>query len=221
MLRDWDTPIRLQFEKESLGFYISGHPLDFYSEQIRSVCTADTQSVKEKREGAEVVLCGLFSITKEITTKRGDRMAFLNLEDRQGTIEVVAFAEPFTQARGLIAGDEPLALWAKVQHDEKSTKLIANRILSMEEAGLRAVDSVRITLDALRMDRDAFGRLRHLLMTHPGECRAVLHLAVKDKGEAVLDLSKLPVNPTHSFFEDMRLYFGPDCAEPVYRNGLL
>ena len=216
---DWDSRIRLQFEKESLGFYISGHPLDFYSEQIRSVCTADTQSVKEKREGAEVVLCGLFSIIKEITTKRMDRMAFLNLEDKQGTIEVVAFAEPFTQARGLIAGDEPLALWARVQHDDKSTKLIANRILSMEEAGLQAVDSVRITLDAARMDSDAFGRLRHLLMTHPGECRAVLHLAVKDKGEAVLDLSKLPVNPTHSFFEDMRLYFGPDCAEPIYKNG--
>jgi DNA polymerase-3 subunit alpha len=215
---DWDSRIRLQFEKESLGFFISGHPLDFYSEQIRSVCTVDTQSVKDKREGAEVVLCGLFSIIKEITTKRGDRMAFLNLEDRQGTIEVVAFAEPFTQARGLIAGDEPLALWARVQHDEKSTKLIANRILSMQEAGLQAVDSVHITLDAARMDSDSFGRLRHLLMTHPGECRAVLHLAVKDKGEAVLDLSKLPVNPTHLFFEDMRLYFGPDCAEPIYKN---
>ena len=57
-----------------------------------------------------MVLCGLFSVIKEITTKRGDRMAFLNLEDKTGTIEVVAFAEPFTQARGLIGGDEPLAL---------------------------------------------------------------------------------------------------------------
>ncbi len=216
---DWESRMRLQFEKESLGFYISGHPLDFYSEQIRSVCTADTQSVRERREGSEVVLCGLFSIIKEITTKRGDRMAFLNLEDREGTIEVVAFAEPFTQARGLFAGDEPLALWAKIQHDEKSTKLIANRIMTMEEAGLQAVDSVRIMLDAARMDRDAFGRLRHLLMSHPGECKAVLHLSVDKKGEALLDLSKLPVNPTHSFFEDMRQYFGPDCAEPVYKNG--
>ncbi|MDR3554321.1 MAG: DNA polymerase III subunit alpha [Syntrophobacteraceae bacterium] len=219
-IADWDSRMRLQFEKESLGFYISGHPLDFYSEQIRSVSTADTQSVKERREGAEVVLCGVFSIIKEITTKRGDRMAFLNLEDKEGTIEVVAFAEPFTQARELIAGDEPLALWAKVQHDEKSTKLIANRLMSMEEAALQAVDSVRIKLDATRMDRDAFGRLRHLLISHHGDCRAVLHLAVQDKGEAVLALSKLPVNPTHAFFEEMRLYFGPDCAEAMYRNGV-
>ncbi|HYA42124.1 MAG TPA: DNA polymerase III subunit alpha, partial [Syntrophobacteraceae bacterium] len=217
-IEDWESRRRLQFEKESLGFYISGHPLDFYSEQIRSLCTADTQSVREKREGAEVVLCGLFYIVKEIATKRGDRMAFLSLEDKVGTIEVVAFAEPFTQAQGLIAGDEPLAVWGKVQHDEKSTKLIANRILSLEEAGLQAVDLVHIRLDAARMDRDAFGRLRHLLMSHPGDCRAVLHLAVHNKGEALLELSKLPINPSHSFFEDMRLYFGPDCAEPVYKN---
>ncbi|MGO9312059.1 MAG: DNA polymerase III subunit alpha [Syntrophobacteraceae bacterium] len=217
-IADWDSRLRLQFEKESLGFYISGHPLDFYSEHIRSVCSDDTQSVKEKREGADVVLCGLFSVIKEITTKRGDRMAFLNLEDRTGTIEVVAFAEPFTQARGLIEGDEPLTLWARVQHDEKSTKLLANRILSMQEAALQAVDSVHIRLDAAKMDRDAFGRLRHLLISHPGECPAVLHLAVQDKGEAVLDLSRLPVNPTRSFFEEMRVYFGPSCAEPVYKK---
>ena len=165
-----------------------------------------------------MVLCGLFSIIKEITTKRGDRMAFLNLEDKNGTIEVVAFAEPFTEARGLIGGDEPLALWARVQHDEKSTKLIASRILSMEEAGLQSVDSVHITLDAAGMDRDALGRLRHLLISHPGNCRAVLHLIVQDNGEAVLDLGKLPVNPTQSFFDEIRLYFGPDCAQPLYKN---
>ncbi len=218
-IADWDSRMRLQFEKESLGFYISGHPLDFYADQIRSVSTADTQSVKEKREGAEVVLCGLFSIIKEITTKRGDRMAILNLEDRDGNIEVVAFPEIFTQARALVAGDEPLALWAKVQQDEKSTKLIANRLMSMEEAALQAVDSVRIKLDAAAMDRDAFGRLRHLLVSHSGECRAVLHLAVQDQGEAILDLSKLRVTPNHAFFEEMHLHFGPNSAEATYKNG--
>ena len=214
---EWDSRTRLQFEKESLGFYISGHPLDFYRQQISAICTADTQSVKEKREGTEVVVCGLFSVVKEITTKRGERMAFLMVEDREGTIEVVAFAEPYTQARPLLDGDEPLAVWGKVQHDEKATKLLANRILSMEEAQLQSVEAVHIKLDASSMDRDGFGRLRHLLMSHPGECRAMLHLLVSEKGEAVLDLSKFAVNPTHSFFEDIRKYFGPDCAEPVYK----
>lgn len=214
---DWDSRSRLQFEKESLGFYISGHPLDFYSEQISMLCSVDTQTVKEKREGAEVVVCGLFSIIKEITTKRGDRMGFLMLEDREGTIEVVAFSEQFAEARRLLEGDEPLVLWGKVQHDEKSTKLLANRILGMDEAQLQSVDAVHIKLDAGLMDRDALGRLRHLLMSHPGECKALLHLNVQDKGEAVLSLGKLPVNPSQAFFDDMRQFFGPDCAQPIFK----
>ena len=165
-----------------------------------------------------MVLCGLLTIIKEITTKRGDRMAFLNLEDREGNVELVAFAEPFTQARQLLQGDDPLAVWGKVQHDEKSTKLLVNRILSMDEAALQSVETVHIRLDAANMDRDGLSRLRHLLMSHPGDCKALLHLVVKDKGEAVLNLGKLPVNPTHSFFADMSQYFGPDCAQPVYKN---
>lgn len=214
---EWDSRTRLQFEKESIGFYISGHPLDFYQAQVSSLCTVDTQTVKEKKDGSEVVVCGLFSIIKELTTKRGDRMGFLTLEDREGTIEVVAFAEPFAEARELLGGDEPLVLWGKVQHDEKSTKIIANHIMSIEEARLQSVEAVHIRLDALKVDRDGFSRLRHLLMSHPGECRTVLHLDVQDEGEAVLNLNKLPVNPTHTFFEDMYQYFGPDCAEPVFK----
>ncbi|MEN6441480.1 MAG: DNA polymerase III subunit alpha [Syntrophobacter sp.] len=214
---DWDSRTRLQFEKESLGFYISGHPLDFYQSQVSTLCTVDTQTVKEKKDGSEVVVCGLFSIIKELTTKRGDRMGFLQLEDREGTIEVVAFAEPFAEARQLLGGDEPLVLWGKVQHDEKSTKLIANRILSIEEARLQSVEAVHIKLDAVKVDRDGLSRLLHLLMSHPGDCKAVLHLDVKDEGEAVLNLNKLPVNPTHTFFDDMRQFFGPDCAYPVFK----
>ncbi len=214
---EWDSRTRLQFEKESLGFYISGHPLDFYQSQVSTLCTVDTQTVKEKKDGSEVVVCGLFSIIKELTTKRGDRMGFLSLEDREGTIEVVAFAEPFAEARPLLGGDEPLVLWGKVQHDEKSTKLIANRLLSIEEARLQSVEAVHITLDAVKADRDGLSRLLHLLMSHPGDCRAVLHLDVKDEGEAVLNLNKLPVNPSHSFFEDIYQYFGPDCAQPEFK----
>lgn len=216
-ITDWDSRTRLQFEKESLGFYISGHPLDFYAAQISALCTADTQSVREKKEGTEVVLCGVISVIKELTTKRGDRMAFLNLEDREGTIEVVAFAEPFTQARPLLELDEPLAVWGKIQHDEKGSKLLANKIMSIEEARLQSVEAVHIRLDAEKMDRDGLSRLRHLLMSHPGECKAMLHLEVQDKGEAVLELNKLTVNPTHAFFEDMHQYFGPDCAQPAYK----
>jgi DNA polymerase-3 subunit alpha len=216
---EWDNRNVLQFEKEALGFYISGHPLDFYAAQLAMICTADSQSVGEMREGSEVVLCGMLGVIKELTTKKGDRMAFLSLEDKEGILEIVAFADTFPQARPLLDQDEPVAVIGKVQHDEKGTKIVANRVLTLEEARVRAIESVRIRLSADKLDRDGLTRLRHLLMTHPGDCRTFLHLAVDGKAEAVIALnSKLHVNPSKAFFQEMNQHFGADCTETVSRK---
>ncbi len=214
----WDVRTTLQYEKEALGFYISGHPLDFYAHRLASMCSADTQRVKEKREGTEVVVCGIVSVTKELTTKKGDRMAFLTLEDKLGIVEVVAFSEAFSQARSLLEGDEPLVVIGKVQHDEKSTKVLANSILSLDEAQVQTVDHVRIHLKADELDRDGLARLRHLLLSHSGDCKTFLHLLVEKSGEAVIALNaKLHVSPTQGFFDEMERYFGISCAEAVHK----
>jgi DNA polymerase III subunit alpha len=216
---DWDARTTIQFEKETLGFYISGHPLDFYADQVAAICSADTQSVKEKREGTEATLCGMLSITKELTTRKGDRMAFLALEDKEGILEVISFSETFLHAQPLLAGEEPLVVIGKVQHDEKGSKLLAERIMTLDEAQVQTVDAVRIRLPAERLDRDRLTRLRHLLLNHPGDCKTFLHLTVGGKGEAVIALSsKLQVKPSRSFFEEMSEHFGVNCVDASYKS---
>ncbi|WP_084057821.1 DNA polymerase III subunit alpha [Desulfacinum hydrothermale] len=210
----WDTRTALQFEKEALGFYISGHPLDHYRDQIQKLCTADTQRVRERKDGAKTILCGLLSITKELTTKKGERMAFLSLEDRNGTLEVVAFPEVYGRARELLQGDEPLVVLGTIQHDEKGSKILADNILTLDDAQTQTVEAVHIHLSADRLDRDALERLRHLLVTHPGQCSTLLHIDVEGQAEAVIALNpKLQVNPTASFLEDMSQHFGQDCVD--------
>jgi DNA polymerase III subunit alpha len=216
---DWDNRTTLQFEKEALGFYISGHPLDFYNHQLAALCSADTQRIKDKTEGTEAVLCGMMSIIKEITTKRGDRMGFLSLEDKQGIVEVVAFSNVFQQARPLLEGDEPRVVIGKIQHDEKGTKIIADQIITIEDAQVKAVEALRIHLCADQLDRDGLTRLRHLLMSHPGDCKTFLHLNVKDKAEAVIALSsRLQVNPSATFFAEMNQHFGEHSVEAVHKS---
>ncbi|MFP5213572.1 MAG: hypothetical protein ACLGPL_09355, partial [Acidobacteriota bacterium] len=97
------------------------------------------------------------------------------------------------------------------------TKIIANHIMSLDDAQTQTVDSVRIRLPAQGLDRDGLTRLRHLLVSHSGECKTFLHLAVEDQGEAVIALSKLPITPTRNFFRDMAQHFGPESTEPVYK----
>lgn len=216
---EWDVGTLLQYEKESLGFYISGHPLDSYADRIASLCVSDSLSIREKLEGSEVVLCGMISVVKELVTKRGDRMAFLALEDRNGLVEVVAFSECWLQARLLLEADIPLVVLGKIQHDEKGSKVLASRLITLEEAQLQTVQSVRIRLAAEALDRERLARLRNILMNHPGETKTFLCLSVENSGEAVIALSKkFQVNPTKGFFEEMNLHFGSDSAEAVYKT---
>jgi DNA polymerase-3 subunit alpha len=214
----WDSITTLRFEKESLGFYISGHPLDSYADQISSLCISSSQSIKKKRDGTEVVLCGVIGLVKELITKKGDKMAFLSLEDRDGLVEVVAFAECWSVAKPLLDSDVPLVVIGKVHHDEKGSKVLANRLITIEEAKIKTVESVRIRLAAESLDRDRLVRLRHVLMNHPGETRTFLYISVENKGEAVISLSgKLHVSPTKGFFQEMGLHFGSESTEVIHK----
>jgi DNA polymerase-3 subunit alpha len=214
----WDGHQTLLFEKEALGFYISGHPMDSYAEQIAALCTADTQRVREKGDGNEVILCGILSLIKETTTKKGDRMAFLNVEDKEGILELVVFPEVFAQMKHLLEGDEPKVVMGTVQHDDKGSKIIAGRILTLEEARARNIESLHIHLRAERLDRDGLARLRHLLVTYPGECKTMLHLTVDGEAEAIIALNpKLKVNPSKTFLLEMEQRFGQNCVAPVYK----
>ncbi len=212
----WDSRTLLNYEKEALGFYISGHPLDHYADVLGSLCTADTQTVREKPDGAKVILCGLISIIKELTTKKGERMAFLSLEDKEGTLEVVCFPETYLKARPLLQGDEPLVVFGTLQHDEKGSKVLADEILTLEEAQSQSVDTVLIKLPAHTLDRNALETLRHLLVAHSGPCRTVLHLDVDGQATAVIALNhKLHVTPTSGFVQAMTAQFGADCLDLV------
>jgi len=145
-------------------------------------------------------------------------MAFLALEDKGGIMEVVSFADTFAEARTLLEGDEPLVVIGRLQQDEKGSKVRAERILTLDDAQVQTVDSVRIHLPAERLDRDTLTRLRHLLLNHPGDCKTFLHLTVSGKGEAVMGLSaKLQVKPSRSFFDEMNQTFGMNCVEASYR----
>ncbi len=90
---EWPESQRLAFEKETLGFYLTGHPLTRYAEALQRLTTTNTQQIREIADGQEIVIGGVVNTLKEITTKKGDRMAFVTLEDLNGVVEVIIFAE--------------------------------------------------------------------------------------------------------------------------------
>ena len=131
---DWSDSVRLSHEKQVIGFYLSGHPLDFM-EPFRAVCSS--QSIKylnEKKNKALVCIWGTVNDFREIITRKGMPMAFVQLEDNTGVIEIVVFSDVYLKYERILRSGEPLVVSGHLSRDEKSrTKLMAREIQSVNE----------------------------------------------------------------------------------------
>lgn len=107
---DWNRLARLAFEKEVLGFYLSGHPLDGLNDILRRYVTGDILSLEKVPAKSRVSIAGLISTLKEVITKKGTRMAFANIEDTTANIELVIFPDVYKQAEALLKGDGALII---------------------------------------------------------------------------------------------------------------
>ncbi len=132
----------LDFEKEVLGVYLSGHPLEEYMSLLQKNTTADTLAFQldeetgevKARDGDTVTLGGMISGITRKTTKTNTTMAFLTLEDLLGTVEIIVFPRDYEKFRGVIAEDAKVLVRGRVSAEEdKAAKLICTEILSMDE----------------------------------------------------------------------------------------
>ena len=182
----WDDKHQLTLEKESLGFYITGHPLDQFEKTLGKFATADALSLKDKTGGEAVRIGGIITDVKTIRTKRGDLMAFLTIEDMAGSVESVVFSSVYESATDLLAPDTPVLIEGRLQKEENTVKIIADRIVSMALAEETWTASIHINLDITQTDRESLVKLRDILTKHPGSCPAFLHLVAPETSDTVI-----------------------------------
>jgi DNA polymerase-3 subunit alpha len=205
---EWDEKQFLAFEKESLGFYLSGHPLTRFEDILDKYTNADALSIKELSDGGVVRIGGMVQSTRTIKTKKGDWMAFVNLEDMHGTVEAIVFARLFDKTRDLLVEDKPLLIQGQVQKDEKSIKILADEVIPIDKAEETWTASVHFNLELSRTDREILTDLHAILERYPGGCKAFLHLRDADRTDSIIALP-----------ERLRLKAGGALMREV--NGLL
>jgi DNA polymerase-3 subunit alpha len=182
---EWSESERLAFEKEALGFYISSHPLMAVQAPLRRLTTATSQSLMDCAGEQTVTVGGIITQQRVQLTKNGDRMAFLTLEDLYGTLEVIVFPETYRRSLPWCESDQPLLVWGKVEGDGGDGRLIAQRLLPLQEAeALGEFRRLTLTLSP-DFDRTALLQVRERLETVPGDCQVVLVLRFPD-GEQVM-----------------------------------
>ena len=209
----WTEIEQLQHEKDALGLYWSGHPVDRYAAALREYGAKSTADLNLRRPGGEEELAdvsapangngaagqrvaedisigGIVSAVRPLKTRKGDRMSVITLDDAQGSVEVVVFPEAFKQFGHLAEEGQMVLVKGRLERDDESARLLAAEISPIGIVTERLASSVAITLSTQQHDRDTFVQLWDVLMRHKGDRRVALELRDPDRHLRV----KLAVN---------------------------
>jgi DNA polymerase-3 subunit alpha len=174
---DWGEGERLAHEKESLGFFITGHPLERFRDELRQWATASTATLPAMGERPEVSIGGIVTGLRLIKTRKGDRMASFVLEDLEGGVEALVFPETYRKVAGRLGDDQVLLVKAKPELlEEGKVRLLVADLMPLEQAKLAEARHVTIRVPVDAWDRAKGERLRDILQSHRGDCPVTLEL---------------------------------------------
>ncbi|WP_108022089.1 DNA polymerase III subunit alpha [Melghirimyces profundicolus] len=231
----------LEMERELLGLYLSGHPLDEFRDTIATRVSHTLESLEECREEERVSVAGLIREVKAITTRKGEPMAFVTLEDYSRQVEVVVFPRTLRQYRTLLQTDRAIRVSGRVNRHENGAKLLADTVedlkrLSVEFSGKQQTDRIKevdpsqpqvvyIRIPPDREGPERLGRLKRVLLSGRGETpvrlyydrtRRVMELPVDKYGIRVTEELKRQVEEimgAHSFHVKASLTRTRDARE--------
>ncbi|MCP9455992.1 MAG: DNA polymerase III subunit alpha [Nitrospira sp.] len=205
---EWDQAQRLKYERELTGFYISAHPLNRYEPLLAVLATTTTRDLAESVDGKDVNVCGIIVAVRSMVTKKGDRMAYLTLEDLHGTVEVIAFPDVYKIAHEWIVPEGLVRVCGVVDRGDKGPKLRATKIEPLADVQKQMVKRVCIRLAAQPNVTDQLLRLREVLQRHPGGTAVSLVLHDADLEAETEPLPSFGVSCTEHFMADIEEVLG-------------
>jgi len=165
---EWEESVKLAREKEALGVYLTGHPLDAYRGLLKSRCPVTTADLPEVPDSQEVALGVVVTGFTEKVGKKGGRLAILTVEDLAGSAEAVVYSDLYDRAAPLLQRPSlPLWLRATVVQEEKGPKLVAQDIIPLEGALPQWPERLDLHLQAAGVTREQLLKLKEVLALPP------------------------------------------------------
>jgi DNA polymerase-3 subunit alpha len=219
-VEEWPERVRLAFEKEALGFYITGHPLHGYEKEVGRYASATCAAVAGKRHGDKVSVVGVVaSLRERMNKEKGTRFGFVTLEDLTGTVEVVCWAsraasngrpaqKGWADWELFCKGDEPLLVHGEVRINDREAENPRAEITAIDIEPLSAVRNQKTSEVALRIDADRLtaeraSTLRTLLARHAGACAVTVRAVIPEQTETTIAVP-LKVQPADELIEAAR-----------------
>jgi DNA polymerase-3 subunit alpha len=204
--REFEKNELLRLEKEVLGLYVSEHPLNGVRDQLRRKTDCGLSELERRRDGEIVTVGGIVGAVKQLTTKKGEPMVFMRLDDLVGGCEVVVFNSVYAAARELLVPDAVLVVKARVDHKEGETKLIALEVSEFSATPERR--EVRLRIDTRRASQGLLRDLAAVLGDFPGDALVYADL-ITSEGPKVFEFGpKFKVQPVPDFFAEVKALLG-------------
>ena len=205
---EWGYSEKLELEKGVIGLYLSGHPMQAHGHDVARFATCEIGGLRAAEPDTEVRLVGIASEIKTIKTRRGDRMAFVVLEDANATVEVVFFAEPWIRSHAALRTGRPVLVTGRLEHGEDSVKVRGKTVETLLDARVRAVRGIRLRLRLEEVTAQRLDGLDALVKQEHGECPVKLSVTSEGQFTASFDLPSRTVSPTIALEEGMLALFG-------------
>jgi DNA polymerase-3 subunit alpha len=218
---EWGESERLAYEKESLGFFITGHPLERFREDLAQWATATTGRLAGLTEATEVSVGGIVTALRPIKTRKGDRMASFVLEDLEGGVEVLVFPETYKKVASRLQEDQIVLVKGRAEASEDGRpRLLVSELLSLEEAKLAEAHLVTLRLPIAGWSRSLGEKLRDILVAHRGDCPVTLELVRPGFFAAVVSTAgSYRVRPDPGLRQEVEALLGPDCLRLARGTG--
>lgn len=210
----------LSFERELLGFYVTGHPLAGHEELLREFATTSTADLIRHRDQDEVSIGGLIERSKEIMTKKGEKMAFVSLQDLDGVVEVIAFPDTFKKSQRFIKQDSVVFVRGRVNRRQEPPKITATEIIPVKEVRIRYTRAVWIDLPLGDLSEETLRMLKETLVSFQGEVPVCLNFI--DAGQKLTQLQAglgIRVRPTDDFISRVEKLLGANCVSLKRHEG--
>ena len=210
---DWAPREKLTAEKETLGFYITGHPLDEYREKVEQLATHSTSKLEGLAKNTEVALCGILAAIQRRRTKEGKAWASLQIEDWDGAVEAMVFSTQFERLNPLLNEDKAVLIRGLVYPEENAPPKISIQevvLLEVARVNMPSLISIKVPLHVNGIDRAA--ELQKLFNAKPGSTEVRLRLEKPRDFSVIMDVST-KVRPDKEFCAEVARICGAESME--------
>jgi len=202
-IEDWPQKEKLRIEKELIGFYISGHPLDAYRKAFDRAATFDVRFPDRAQKDKTYTLVGMIRTVRPYQTKAGKWMGFGSFEDFNGTIDLTLFPKTWEKCREVLLSDTVWGLVGKIDTSRDTPSFLVDSWINPDELQAKAVREVHLKLDPAISEENQLNPLRDFLFESSGGCTVYLHLDTMHKPYTIKVANQIQVPSGDDFMEQV------------------